>query len=229
MPLFWVLSTFHQALTNTSWGALACLMEHQCPGVQASSVSPAQDTIFLVSTCPSFFMGLGASPFRSARSHCLCTYSLTGVILGCVTLPGPINRVARWGNSCRGVWGVNTGGIIAGLQPDGNDQTWSKSMIHVSFLHVRSRFSKCWPFQQHSAGNGSLLWALSVPSWFCWVCQEYKDLTALNQISLGFICPEDKRDEITPPSGSKSTSAHYKSRKSPKLRAPFVCHNPLHV
>lgn len=87
VPLFWVLSTLHQALKNTSWGALACLMGHQCPGVQASSVSPAQDTIFLVSTCPSFFMVLGASPFRSARCYCLCTYSLTGVILGCVTLP----------------------------------------------------------------------------------------------------------------------------------------------
>lgn len=115
VPLFWVLSNLHQALKNTSWGALARLMEHQCSGVQASSVSPAQDTIFLVSTCPSFFMGLGASPFHLARCHCLCTYSLTGVILGCVTLPGPINRVTRWGNSYRGVWGVNTGGIIAGL------------------------------------------------------------------------------------------------------------------
>ena len=44
-----------------------------------------------------------------------------------------------------------------------------------------SRFSKCWPFQQHSVGNGSLLWALSVPLWFCWVCQEYKTITVLNQ------------------------------------------------
>lgn len=54
-------------------------------------------------------------------------------------------------------------------------------MICVSFLHVMSRFSKCWPFQQHSVGNGSLLWALSVPLWFCWVCQEYKTITVLNQ------------------------------------------------
>lgn len=54
------------------------------------------------------------------------------------------------------------------------------SWVSVSFLHVMSRFSKL-SVQQHSAGNGSLLWALSVPLWFCWVCQEYKALTALNQ------------------------------------------------
>lgn len=91
-------------------------MPHGAPVPRGSGifpVSPAQDTIFLVSTCPSFFMGLGASPFLAQQgatvSYILSHWSYPG----CSHCP-PHIVVARWGNSCRGVWGVNTGGIIAG-------------------------------------------------------------------------------------------------------------------
>lgn len=45
----WCLSSgscplYTRPLKNTSWGTLACLMEHQCPGVQASSRDPQPRT-----------------------------------------------------------------------------------------------------------------------------------------------------------------------------------------
>lgn len=54
--------------------------------------------------------------------------------------------------------------------------------------------TQCWEWK--------LRWVLSVPSWFCWVCQEYKDLNCSLNWDFCFICPEDKRDEIPPPQGA---------------------------
>lgn len=104
------------------------------------------------------------------------------------------------------------GMIICGVRP------W----LSVSFLHVMSSFSKCCPFQQHSVGRGSPPRTLSVPLWFCWVCQEFKALTTLNQgdFSGFYLYWAILRDKVTPPPKSRIASAHYKSSKSPKLRAP---------
>lgn len=153
-------------------GTFSCLYRAPLPTGSASSMSPAQKTILLASTCPSFLLGWGdpSLPHQSAISPLQPLSSDPRVGYS----PQPINRLTRWVSSRRGMRGSQGRNYRVFV---GYNSYRVSGRFSVGFPHVVAS-SPMLTFKRAQCRERTPTMALRVPSCFFWVCQEFKALIA---------------------------------------------------